>query len=492
MQPEHQPQGPRVAIASIMHESNSFNPQPTTLAEFSFRTDAWDAGDTEVAGMMTEGSRCGFELVPIVYAAATPRGAVESEAFEALCGRLIEGLEQAGVLDGVLLALHGAMYTEAYPQADEEIARRVREAVGAAVPLVVTHDFHANVPPGLASICDVLLTYQQNPHTDTRERGALAASILHRMLRGEVRPAQYIAKPPMVWNIAFQNTSREPLKGITEASIALEREPGILAVSVAGGYQYNDVPHMGPSVIVVTDGDAERARTEAERLAQMLWDRREETRLNLPDAASAVARCLAAEDVPVALFDAGDNIGGGGTGDETTLLAELLRQGAKGWVFVLYDPQAVEAAKAAGIDGGFDRMVGARSPGVRSEPVRIEGRVRSLHAGRYVETEVRHGGQRYWDMGHAAVIEVAGSTPDELSLLVVTAERSSPNSLHQLVSCGVYPERQKILVAKGTVAPRAAYEPVAKEILVADTPGVTAMNPGRFVFVRARRDLWGL
>jgi microcystin degradation protein MlrC len=95
-------------------------------------------------------------------------------------------------------------------------------------------------------------------------------------------------------------------------------------------------------------------------------------------------------------------------------------------------------------------------------------------------------------MGHSAVIEVTGSTPDDLALLVVTEQRSSPNSLHQLISCGIYPERQKILVAKGTVAPRAAYDPIAARIILVDTPGVTAVNPARFQFERARKDLWGM
>ncbi|MEJ7609474.1 MAG: MlrC C-terminal domain-containing protein [Bryobacteraceae bacterium] len=75
---------------------------------------------------------------------------------------------------------------------------------------------------------------------------------------------------------------------------------------------------------------------------------------------------------------------------------------------------------------------------------------------------------------------------------MLTTRRSSPNSLHQIVSCGIYPERQKILVAKGTIAPRAAYEPVAAEIIVVDSPGSTAVNPARFQFRNVREKLWGL
>lgn len=124
--------------------------------------------------------------------------------------------------------------------------------------------------------------------------------------------------------------------------------------------------------------------------------------------------------------------------------------------------------------------------------MRVRGKVRSFHAGKYIETAVRHGGGKYWSMGHAAVIEAEGSTRDLSNYLVVTSERSSPNSIHQIVSLGIYPERQKILVAKGTIAPRAAYEPVAAEIVMVDTPGATSVNPGRYEFKEARQGMWGI
>jgi microcystin degradation protein MlrC len=125
-------------------------------------------------------------------------------------------------------------------------------------------------------------------------------------------------------------------------------------------------------------------------------------------------------------------------------------------------------------------------------PVSITGVVRSLHRGTFVEPGVRHGGHRDWDMGPSAVIEEQSSTPEDLNLLLLTSRRTSPFSLHQLISCGISPERQKILVVKGTVAPRAAYEPVAARIQLVDTPGVTAVNPARFSFHRARPGIWGL
>jgi microcystin degradation protein MlrC len=277
-----------------------------------------------------------------------------------------------------------------------------------------------------------------------------------------------------------------------EETRRLERDPRFLAVSVSGGYQYADVPAVGPGVVVVTDNDPALAQREAQRLADMLWATRDKLVLNLPEAAAAVEQAMASDRAPVVLVEMGDNIGGGSAGDSTFILAELLRRRAQGWVEVMADPQAVEAAVHAGIGGAFDTMVGGKTDRMHGDPVRVRGRVKSLHDGKYMETEVRHGGQRYLDQGLTAVVEVEGGTRDLANLLMLTTRRQTPFSLHQLLGCGVYPQRQKILVVKAAIAYRAAYEPIAGRIIEVDTGGVTAVNPRRFEWKRARRPLFGL
>jgi len=100
------------------------------------------------------------------------------------------------------------------------------------------------------------------------------------------------------------------------------------------------------------------------------------------------------------------------------------------------------------------------------------------------ETEVRHGGGRYADMGSTAVIEVEGSTRDLSNLLLLTTHLASPDSLNQLISTGVDPGREKILVAKGTITPWATYEPVAARIILVNTRGATEVNSRHFTYER--------
>jgi len=494
---------PVIAIAGISHESNSFSSQPASLDRFSDRFDESPTerkdrlfgqrnASTREAGYLAAAEEFGVELYPGLLTGARPMGPVTDEAFEYMMDHLIQSLFDGPMLAGIVLHLHGAMVVESYPSGDEEIIRRVREAFGPEIPIVVTHDFHANITEASVELSDVLITFKENPHVDTYDRGYQAIEIMAKIVRGEVNPVQVIVKPPMIYNIVFQSTFREPLLPITTESKRLEEDDRILAVSVAGGYQYADVPGMGPSVVVVTDNDRELAQRESNRLGDMLWESRYETVLEKPTPAEAVRMAMEHEGRPVLLIDMGDNIGGGSTGDSTFLLEELIRQKAQGWVMVIADPEAYRVAENAGVGEPFDFEVGGKTDDMHGSPVRIQGHVRSLHVGRYYEPEVRHGGGRYWDMGHTAVIHLDGSPLEEPNLVLLTTERSSPNSAHQLISNGVYIERQKIVVAKGAIAPRAAYEPITSLMIPVDSPGVTAVNPAWFDYRHVREGLFGM
>lgn len=491
---------PRIAIGGISHESDSFNPAKTGIADFVVRRNRpidaalreWAKSNDIVSGYVEGGRRYGLDLYPTMVAQAMPEGPVTDEALNKLTAELIRQLKAAPKLDGLLLDLHGAMFVESYPVGDAEVVRRLREVFPAPFPIVVTHDFHANVSPEIVKLSTVLITYKEDPHLDTHERGLQAAEVMAKIVSGKVKPVQAIVKPPMLYNIVYQNTFAAPLKPIVDESKRLEKNPKILAVSVSGGYQYADSPALGPSVVVATDNDPALAQKEAQRLADMLWATRDRLVLNLPDAAEGVRRAMAGDKFPAVLVDMGDNIGGGSPGDSTFVLSELVRQKAQGWVVVIADPQAVQAAARAGINTAFDQLVGGKTDKMHGAPVRVRGRVKSLHDGRWVELEVRHGGQRYYDQGLTAVIEADGSTPDLQNLLMLTTKRQVPFSLGQLTSCGIYPKRQKILAVKAAIAYRAAYEPIAARIIELDTPGVTAVNPARFKYTRVRRPMFGL
>jgi len=484
----------RVGIAGFIHESNSFSVIPTTLSDFQ----VWegqaiidDFAHTfhEIAGFIAGASEFGYELCPLVVANATPAGPLTAATYETLVDKLLVALKKAPALDGLLLALHGAMVAEGFPHADAETVHRVREALGKNFPLVVTHDYHANVSEELVADADALLIYKTNPHIDQRERGLQAASILARTICREVKPVMAIAKPEVLFNIVFHNTSRPPMKPLMQAAIETEKKPGILACSIAAGYQYADVPAMGPSIVVVADDDPELAQQEASRLGQMMWDIRDQLIPHIPDPATAVQRAMTSKRAPVALFDLGDNIGGGSSGDGTVLLKELIDQQADGWVVTIYDPEAANACAQSGIGNTVSLQVGGKTDDMHGPTLSITGKVRTLHDGTFEETERRHGGRRYFNQGLTAVLEVGKTTSKRGGLLVLNSRRTSPNSIHQITCVGIQPQQQRILVVKGAVAPRAAYEPVCAEIIEVDTPGATAVNRSPNEYHHARKTL---
>jgi microcystin degradation protein MlrC len=477
-----------------MHESNTFAPLPADRERFlegsltygPAMVPVWRDAHHEVGGFIEGSTQFGFNLVPLGMALATPAGPVTDEFFEHFCDALTTGVKMANA-DGVLVALHGAMVTPKYPAADTEVLRRLRAAIGPDKPLAVTLDFHGNVCPTMADFANIIVGYQTYPHIDQRQRGLLAAQLLARAVKQEIRPVTAVVAVPMFINLLGQDTARTPMSTLMAMARTEEAKPKMLSMSVMAGFPYADVQDAGASIIAVADGDRELAKKAAEKIASEMWAVREQLSVPCPDPQEAVLRANASGHLPVLLIDLGDNIGGGSAGDGTVLLAELLRQKSKGFVVVLHAPGAVVAAKHAGIGGVFEGIVGGVVDHLHGAPVHIRGIVRTLHDGQWLEAEARHGGRRQNDQGHTAVIDLGdGNT------LVLNSLRTPPFSLGQLTSVGIDPRQAHTIVVKAAVAYKAAYAPIAGEIIPVDTPGLTAINPARFTYTRIRRPMYPL
>lgn len=482
-----------IAIGGIMHESNTFSDTPTDYAAFShtFASNiikVWGEAHHEVSGFIQGATDYNYTIYPTMMASATPAGRVTDDAFDRLTNMLIQHLKSVPNCEGVLLALHGAMVTESYPDGDGEVLRRLRDALGQDLPIVVTLDQHANVSEQMVAESTALVIYKTTPHIDQRQRGLQAAELMMRICKEGVTPTQVLAKPPMLLNIRYHVTSAAPMNAILNAAKALEQEPNVLVANVAVGYPYADVHEAGPSFVVVTDNNPQLAQEEADRLSDMLWGIRDQLTLDLPDAAQAVQQAISLDSSqhPVILVEMGDNIGGGSPGDSTFILSELLQQGASGFVVVVYDPEGVQSCVQAGVGEAVSLQVGGKMDNRHGDPVAINGKVRLIHDGQYIETEPRHGGQRYHNQGLTTVIEVGDS------LVVLTSRRQTPFSLQQLLSLGINPSDMQMIVVKAAVAYRAAYEPIAGNIIEVDTPGLTAVNPLHFEYYDLRRPLFPL
>lgn len=477
-----------IAVAGFLHESNTFQPRLTTREAFAQQTLAfgsdwvneWRNAHHEVAGFLDVLESSEFRAAPIFLGWATPGGPVEDALFEAVADYLSQRLA-GGNYDGLLLALHGAMVTPRFADADAELLRRLRAVVGQDFPIAVTFDLHGNLAEPIVELCPIVVAYRTNPHVDQRECGQRAASLLLRQLRGEVHPVAAISKPPVIIPLPRQDTSEPPLRVFFDALRNVEGRPGVLALSFLLGFPYADVPQMGPAFVAVTDGEEELAGRIVSDFAERLWMQKEALQADLPNPAEAVRQALRSEKIPVILVDFGDNVGGGSAADGTVLLAELLRQGATDSVVCLYDPQAVQQCWQAGLSANLRLTVGGKTDQMHGEPIEVVGQVRLLHSGTYEEPEPRHGGLRVHRMGPTALLEMPGG-----NFLILTSQRHPPFSLGQLTCLGLEPRRLRIIVVKGAIAWKAAYLPIAGSVIGVDTPGLTPANVHRLSYSRIR------
>src|SRR5262245_44373458 len=110
---------PVIGMGGIVHETNTFNPKKTTLADFE--TGIGGANGTlrgndiiklsanannTPAGFIEGAGKYGLDLYPTVIAGPQTIGIVLDSAFDTLTAELIDRLKQAPKLDGILLFLH--------------------------------------------------------------------------------------------------------------------------------------------------------------------------------------------------------------------------------------------------------------------------------------------------------------------------------------------------------------------------------------------------
>jgi microcystin degradation protein MlrC len=482
----------RVGILGIQHESNTFIATPTTLEDFRRKTllrgeairRAFAGGHHEVSGYFEGLAAERIDAVPIFVAGATPSGVITADALNALLTMLWDALDAAGRLDGILAAVHGAAVSEMHRDMDGHWLTLLRDRVGPAMPIVNTLDPHANVSPRMIAACDASIAYRTNPHLDQRQRGVEAARLMARSLRGEVRPVQAAAMPPVAINIERQLTSAHPCAELFAEAETKRQTPGVLAVSVMLGFPYADVSETGSAFIVVADGDRALAQRTADALATFLINRRDwfVGQMISVDAALMLAM---EHPQPVCLLDIGDNVGGGSPGDGTVIAHALHRAGIGPSFVCIFDPQAVAHASAAGIDNKFTMSVGGKTDDRHGPPLQLAVTVRGVHDGKFTEPEARHGGMTSHDMGATVVVE-----SDRGLTIMLTSRRVFPVSLNQLTSCGLDPKSFRIIVAKGVHAPAGAYKAVCPTMIRVNTPGVTTADMSQLDYRHRRRPLF--
>jgi len=508
----------RIAIANIYQETNTFAATATTLGDFAaFGLLAGDtiaerfAGTATTLGGFLEAARSlEFSAVPLLYAEATPGGIVTSEAFSVISRRLAAALAAQGPFDGVLLGLHGAMVAENASDADGVLLGLVRSDVGPHVPIVATLDLHANLSPAMLRAADALIGYDTYPHVDTRERAIEAAELIVRIIRGEVVPVAALVKPPMLPTSQRMPTDGPPMAELIALAHACERDPRVLNASIFGGFPLADVVEAGFGVVVTSDRDPGLAQRAAEPLARAAWEARGGFLGGSLALDEGVAQALALAGArsaggPVVLVDIADNPLSGGPGDGPALLAELLRQIEDGgWTMeagmpailhppssilmaCIADPAVVDLAVAVGVGAKIRCNLGGKTDRLHGTPLPIRAVVERLGDGRFVNGGPMWRGAQT-DVGACALLRCGAVR------VLVTSRRHTPIDLELLRHVGIEPAVQRLIALKGKGHFRAAYEPIARTIILAEGPGITGSERSLrgLPFRHVRRPAWPL
>ena len=501
----------RIAVGGFQHETNTFAPLKASWADFD-RADAWppfvrgpglieavEGFNIPIAGAVPALQALGHELVPLCWCSAPPSSYVEREAYEKVAGWIIEDLQAHGPVDAVYLDLHGAMVAEHFEDGEGELMRRVRAVIGEHVPLVASLDYHTNMTPEMVRHASAMVGYRTYPHIDMAETGGRAARLLDRLLRDR-RPLYKAYRQldfliPLVW----QCTLMEPAKGIFELIGEIERgsdgsggptrthNQGIVSITHTPGFPPADIAQCGPA-LVVYGHDKEAAEAVADRLAGFIEQQEPAFagRLYNPDEAVVEAMRLARTAArPILLADIQDNPGAGGTSDTVGLLRALIAHQARSAVIgMIVDPEAAEAATAAGEGTVHERGIGAAVGFAGERPVERPWRVARLASGIFTGSGPMYGGAKF-HIGPMALL-----TDDESGVSAVLAfRRIQAVDQEMFRHVGAEPSDVPILALKSTAHFRAHFQPIAEAVLCVQSPGAHVTDPAELPYRHLRKGI---
>jgi len=484
----------RVLAARIMHETNTFSRVLTDMAAFRRRDfhleneipGAYRDTRSALGATFEAADKYGWSLGHPVSTSANPSGLVTREAFEELSRLLVEAARKQGQIDCVLLHLHGAMVTQDYEDGEGELLRRLRGVIGPDAPVIVTLDLHANVSQAMADLANCLIAFRTYPHIDQYERAWQAAELLERAMRGEIAPKTVIARRPTIYGLNHGRTQSGPMVEALARAEAIERRGDALVVSLCAGFTRADIHDVGPTVTVTTSGANPNAQGIAEGLMDFAWETREVNTAKLLSIAEVIdlARRGKPGEKPLVIADYTDNPGGGGYGDATALLKAMVEAKLLGVAFhALCDPEAVRDGINAGIGARATLTLGGKTdPSMGGGPLTLEGEVVCLSNGKFVAYGPMGGGVAR-DYGLSMVFRVGG-----IDIVVIT-NNGQANDLGQFTSLGIDPTRYRTVAVKSMHHFRAAFEPIAREVVLVDTGSLCSEIYTAELFTKVRRPI---
>ena len=483
----------RIFTACLGTETNSFSPIPTGLSTYQQTMLVRGGQHGERPNLFAvplirwkqQAQALGWGVVEGLAAFAAPAGNTTRATHAALRDEILADLQAAMPVDAVLLNLHGAMIAEGDPDAEGDLLARVRALVGPGVPIAAELDLHCHLTCQKVANADILVIYKHYPHVDVAERADEVFSLLKRLLAGEIQPRMAVYDCAM---LGIYPTTAEPLAGLVARMTALEREPGVLSVSLAHGFPWGDTPEVGTRVLVVTDGDAGLAIRHATALGEAVWAARDAIVPPFFSIDQAIDRVLAhaPDGRPFVLADTADNPGIGAAGDSTFLLQRLVERGVGGFALSpLWDLVATALAFDAGVGARLAMRIGGKLGPASGAALDLQVTVKALNPDGWQPF-----GGAMATLGRMAWLRAGG--PDDAQAIDIVVNDHRVQSFHPdcFRVAGIEPLRPRALVAKSTQHFHAGFAPIAREVLYVSAPGAGSMDMAALPHREVQRALW--
>lgn len=484
----------RVLVGSVFHETNTFWPYSTGLAEFAKRdllfgddfVRKFKGTHTPLGGIMEVLEQENIEIIPSLAAIAEPSGMVTKEAFDRIRDTLLEDCRKAGRLDGIVLSLHGAMVTEEDQDGEGNLLEALRKTVGNDLPVIATLDLHTDFSQRMLENATAFFPYREYPHSDMYERGLEASRLMVQVLKGKAHPVMRWKQIPLMLSlVATATEAYAPMKKVLNRYN--EETPGILSANFLHGFYLADTIYTSASAVVVTDNDeelAEQAIAEIEATALAHKDALSRMEIYTVEEALEEQKTI---DGTVVFADVTDNPGSGSSSDGTNLLRKLLeRKVKKVAVATICDPETVEICHRAGVGAWVElELGGKKAPEKLGQPIHCRAYVKTLSDGVFYNRGPMHGGVRF-DLKRSAVILIDGIS------VIVGSIPIQGYDIEIFQSHGLMLGDFDILVVKSAVHYRAAFGPKSKKMFPINCPGTVEVDPLKLNYRNVRRPIYPL
>lgn len=481
----------RILIAECIHEVCSFNPVPTRYDDFFVnigeRMFAYHRGiGSEVNGALSVfGERPEIVVIPTFSARGIASGGTIPDAdFRRLSTEFLEAVRKAGPVDAALFVLHGAMAAAQEDDPEGYLLAESRKILGEQIPIVGTFDLHGILTDRMLQQTDAIVMYHTYPHIDFTETGRRGARLLLQILDGKVKPVTAKVEIPALVRGDELITATGCFGRVLDDAKAIEASPGGLAAGMFIGNPFTDVPELRSYTVVCTDGDADRAKREAIRLAEKFWPDRQKMQARLNSVTESVkqAKELLGQGT-VALVDAADATSSGASGDSNVILRELVAQDYRGKALIpIVDPVAVEVAFAQGVGGTIQVSLGGHFDRRRFEPLPMTAQVRMLSDGRFRSESFN----QEWYAGLTAVLQVGTLT------LVVTTRPVHLFDRSLFYAHGQDPRHFDAVIVKSPHCQQRMFADWCVRLIHVDAAGSTSANLPTLGHTQCRRPVFPL